>query len=175
MIKYINFLSTPSHNHHKKINRWYLMSCSSIIALLASLSMISARQIQQWHSIHKEQQKLKTVTQKADDFVAKHEQLTKEKASLLKKTEEWEKYTHRSKKPSDMLSAIKNNTEQHKITSLRMVRRSVRFQMNVHNAQEGMKVSQQLASTAVFSEVKLTSFKSIDRGIDAIIEGTIAA
>ncbi len=175
MIKYINFLSTPSNHHHKNINRWYLVSCGSIIALLASLSLVSAQQIQRWYTIQNDVQKQMIIKQKAKKFIAQHEQLTKEKTSLLETTEEWEKYTHRAKKPSDMLRTIKQNTEQNKITSLRMVRHSVRFQMNVQTAPDGMRISQQLSSTTVFDEVKLTSFKSVGDEVEATIEGTMKA
>ena len=175
MIKYINFLSTPSNHHHKNINRWYLISCGSIVALLASLSLVSAQQAQRWYALNKEQQKQMIINGKAQDFVTRRAQLTQEKASLLENTEEWEKYTHRAKKPSDMLSAIKKNSEQNKVISLRMVRRSVRFQMSVHTAQDGMRISQQLSSTTIFDEVKLTSFKSVGDEVEATIEGSMKA
>lgn len=174
MINFINFLSTPSHNHHKHVNRWHKISCTSILMLLASLAAISTKQLRTWHSLEKTYKQQMPLQKKAQDLIEKHGQLSKEKAALLEKTEEWEKYTHHAKKPSDLLTAIKKSTKHNKICCLRTVRRSVHMQVQVSSAQDGMIITQNLWQTTIFDEVKMCSFKPCENNkTEVTIEGCL--
>jgi len=174
MIKFINFLSTPSYNHHKRINNWYRTSCSAIAILLASLSIVSAQQIHRLHALKYEYNAQLPLQKKADELTEQYTQLSKQQTELLEKTEEWEKYTHRAKRPSNVLSSIRKNSEDSKVTSLRIVRQSVRFQMNVRTAQDGMRIAQNVSSATLFNNVKISSFKTEANGsVTATAEGSI--
>jgi len=178
MINFINFISTPSNFHHTQINRWYIISCGTLIALLASLSVVSVQLYNRWRNFENEYTKQLPLQKKAHDLTNEHVKLSKEKSALLDRTEEWEKYTHHAKKPSDMFNTIQKNSNtnnnQNSIQSLRVVKRSVHFQMNVTTTKDGITIAQNMQSTTIFDQVKLTSFKPKDDAIEATLEGTLS-
>ena len=178
MINFINFISTPSNSHHKHIKRWYIISCGTLVALLASLSIVSTQQYKRWRNLDHEYIHQLPLYKKAQDLNNEYAKLSKEKSALLDRTEEWEKYTHHAKRPSDMFNAIQKNSDtnngQNNIQSLRMVRRSVHFQMQVKTAKDGITIAQSIQkSRTIFDLIKLTSFKPANDGVEACFEGAL--
>jgi len=184
MIHFINFISTPSSVRHKSIKTWYFASCSTLLLLLASLSVVSFQLYKRWHSVEDEYIQQLPLQKKVDGLMNEHAQLSKEKSALLEKTEELEKYSHYTKKPSDMLKAIQSNrntsTSKGTIQSLCMIKRSVKFQMHVQTicAQTSkgcIAIAQNIQKSAtLFNEVKLTAFKAVHDGAEAHFEATVA-
>lgn len=157
---HINFISTPSHKQQKNIRHWYIITCSSLITVITTLSYITIQQTYQWYNLKKTIRAEALLKNNARVFVAKRAQLSQEKAALLKKTEEWEKYTHRAKKPSDILQALKKQTNTNDITTLRITHKKIQMSLTVQSTNDGIIIAQKLSTMTLFQDVMITSLQT---------------
>lgn len=175
MMRFINFISTPSINHHTRVKQWFVISCGSLATLFAALAMISAYQLTQWHNLAQIAHHQQPFTQTATDLLAQHAHLRADKEALLKKAEDWEKFTHFAKKPSNLLKVLqKNSDEQNTIKTVHMVKRSVQCTMSVQTVKDGIQIARSLSSSTVFKTVAISSFKPEgDNRAEVTIEGSL--
>ena len=176
MMRFINFISTPSIHNHTHVKRWFIFSCSSLITVLVALSTISTQQIVAWRSLKQKAESQNHLTQKAHELIAQHAQLSKEKEMLLKKTEDWEKYTHYAKKPSNLLKVMQQNTHKgQKVKNIRLVQRSMQCTINVQKVEDSITIAQNLSSTTLFKQITVSSFKpDTDHSINATLDGKLS-
>lgn len=175
MMRFINFISTPSINHHTRVKQWFVISCGSLTTLFAALSMISAYQLHQWHNLTQITYHQQPFAQTATDLITQHSHLTAEKEALLKKAEDWEKFTHFAKKPSNLLNVLqKNSNQQNTIKTVHMVKRSVQCTMSVQTVKDGMQIARSLSTSTVFQTVAISSIKpEADSRAEVTIEGSL--
>lgn len=160
MMRFINFISTPSINHHTRVKQWFVISCGTLVTLCAALSMVSAYQLSQWRNLAQITHSQQALTDTANDLIAQHAHLTAEKEALLKKAEDWEKFTHVGKQPSNLLNVLQKNSNQHNtIKTVHMVKRSVQCTMSAQTIKNGMHIAHNLSTSTVFKKVAVSSFK----------------
>ena len=83
-----------------------MASCGSIATLFATVSMISVYQYKELKGIDEQYMLCMPIHTKTESLINEHAHLSKDKHALLDTIEEYEKYTHYTQRPSDVLKAV---------------------------------------------------------------------